>query len=80
MLMLHSCEYLFGSLAVSFNLFSCVRDGILYRASGGTVHFSIVFFTSLSLENMSPYTVKKLAIFPPPAGMSLIKLSLGGKN
>jgi hypothetical protein len=26
------------------------------------------------------YTVKKFAIFPSPAGMSLIKLSLDGNN
>ncbi len=35
---------------------------------------------SLSCPHTEPHCKKELAIFPSPAGMSLIKLSLGGKK
>ncbi len=36
--------------------------------------------TECRFYSASDYTVKRLATFPSPAGMSLIKLSLGGKG
>ncbi len=38
------------------------------------------FNQKLKATVLPDYTVKRIAIFPSPAGMSLVKISLVGKN